>query len=93
MLAVTPIMHAFWDTAPNTPEQMSDMISFFKVCLCCLFVGVAQGGAKPFVSSACAGGASKHCGAAGAGKPVSRCKLRGSLTLDPCAARWCRTYP
>ncbi|KDD75148.1 hypothetical protein H632_c842p0 [Helicosporidium sp. ATCC 50920] len=30
MVAVTPIMHAFWDLPENTPEQLHDMIHFFK---------------------------------------------------------------
>lgn len=31
LVIVTPIMHAFWDAAPDSPEQMGDLINFFKV--------------------------------------------------------------
>jgi uncharacterized membrane protein YphA (DoxX/SURF4 family) len=29
MLQVTPVMHSFWDL-PEGPEQLADMINFFK---------------------------------------------------------------
>lgn len=31
LVSVTPIMHAFWDLPADSPEQMADLINFFKV--------------------------------------------------------------
>jgi uncharacterized membrane protein YphA (DoxX/SURF4 family) len=30
LVAVTPIMHNFWDLPPETPEYIENMIAFFK---------------------------------------------------------------
>ncbi|KAK2075875.1 hypothetical protein QBZ16_001617 [Prototheca wickerhamii] len=30
LIIVTPIMHAFWELTPESPEHLNDMINFFK---------------------------------------------------------------
>lgn len=33
MLAVTPVMHNFWDEKENTQGRLNETINFFKVCM------------------------------------------------------------
>lgn len=43
MIAVTPVMHNFWDEQENSPGRLNETINFFKVCLlCCLSFCDAQ---------------------------------------------------
>ena len=43
MVAVTPVMHNFWDEKENSQGRLNETINFFKVrLLCCLFFCAAH---------------------------------------------------